>query len=618
MPYVKVALNLPIAELFDYLIPEELSVENLLGARVIVPFGRRNIIGLIVEVIAHSKIKMVKPILKIIDPLSLLNYKALQLAKRISQYYSSSQGQAIFTMLPLGIRKGMAVSITPGKDIPREKNNFKVNFLQNSNFDARLQLYDTFIKNALAEKENVIVLSPQINSCIKIAAFLKQEYGDKIGVTYRRQNVKEELALWGKAKNAMLDIVIGTRSAVFTPFSNLGLIIMDDEEGYGYKEEQAPYYHARDVALMRGRLEKIPVVLGAAIPSLESFYCIKSKKYALLSVPEKHTTPQPKITIVDIRHYASSRDKFRGCISPVLEDRLHKILGAGKKAILFINRKGFASLAYCQKCGFILSCDTCSSKLTFYFEEKKLICQSCGGKKELLSICPKCNAHYISYRGLGIEKVLSQLHLLFPDTKIARLDKEHQNQYGDFQVLISTEMLFSSTDTPKAHLVAAIDIDTTLQFVDFRSNERLYALLLRLKDIAYEELIIQTWLPEYYQRKECSGLKLHKLFSAELRERKALELPPFTHLITLNVRGKNMERAKTTALRLYEGVKGRDDTLSLFEPVEAMPFKLRGNFRFKIVLKAKNPPYINSMLKEELKKIKTYGIIITVDVDPSG
>lgn len=619
MPYAKVAFNLPINEPFDYIIPQPLVSTCKIGCRVLAPFGRRVLLGVIVGLTAETKITKLKPILKALDTLPVFTQEVLTLTQEVTRYYCASWGQAIFAALPQGLRKGRPITILE-KDVPPQlqNSNPKINFIQSPILEERLEIYAAQIAEVLPQKKTILILSPEIKSTLTIYNLLRNKYPSSVTIeaVNRKLKIQDESHIWERARNGQIDILIGTRGLVFAPCINPGLLIVDDEAAYGYKEEQAPYYQARDVALMRGRLEKIPVALGAPIPSLESFYAIKNKKYALLGSTKKEITPQPKITIVDIRHYTNSRDKFRGCISPVLEDRLQKVIAAGKKAILFLNRKGFASLAYCQKCGYILACDKCSLRLTFYFEEKKLICQACGQKKELLSLCPKCSARYISYKGLGIEKALSQLHLLFPGAKIARLDKEHQCYSADFQVLITTEMLFSHTDIPDVHLAAAIDIDSLLQFVNFRSNEKLYALLLKLKHRAQDELIIQTRLPEYFQRKECRGLILEKLFKAELKERRALGLPPFSHLIALNLRGKNMERVKAAATRLYENVKRREERLSIFEPIEAVPFKLRGNYRFTITLKVKNPLYVNSLLKEELKRVKTSGIIITVDVDP--
>ena len=271
------------------------------------------------------------------------------------------------------------------------------------------------------------------------------------------------LAVWEKAGNGWVDLLIGTRAAVFSPLPNLGLIIIEQEDSYGYKEEQSPYYHARDVGFMRARIEGIPLVLSSQTLSLDAYYGLGENrdfsphltpprlplvrggfltpstggegiagKYSSIGLAREDSKqvnpalscPQEsfysgkggvKITVVDMKQYG--KRKAGMLFSPVLEDKLNKAISAGKKALIFINRKGYASFAHCQKCGFVLSCDKCSSRLIFHFEEKKLICSSCGFKKDLLKICPSCNSQYIKYSGFGIEKAVSQLNLYFPRLK---------------------------------------------------------------------------------------------------------------------------------------------------------------------------------------------------------
>ncbi|MEK6567387.1 MAG: hypothetical protein AABZ27_01435, partial [Candidatus Omnitrophota bacterium] len=448
---------------------------------------------------------------------------------------------------------------------------------------------------------------------------IKAKYPDRsIELVYRKLKVKEELAAWEKAMNGCIDILIGTRAAVFSPLPNLGLIIVDREDSYGYKEEQAPYYQAVEVGRLRARLEGIPLVLSSQAPSLDTYYNLREKKYSLIAAPftrglEHNCFLSPgarqecpayapknanlaqspeggeiitakaaaRITLVDLKQYGKKKSGM--LFSPVLEDKLNKAIPAGKKALIFINRKGYCPFAHCQKCGLVLSCDKCSSRLIFHFEAKKLVCGSCGFKKDLLKICPNCNAQYIKYSGFGIEKAVSQLSLYFPQAKIVRLDKEHQDIPPDFQIMAATEKIFHSDIRPRFAISAVVDLDSVLNTVDFRNNERLYRLIYGLRSLTEEELIIQTRIPEQYQNKEFIDLDLNKLFEGELKERNELRLPPYTHLTHINLRGKNLERTKSAALGLYEKFKSQSEEFEIFEPVEAIPSKLRGNFRFYIL-----------------------------------
>ncbi|MDO8748379.1 MAG: hypothetical protein Q7J72_04610 [Candidatus Omnitrophota bacterium] len=684
MKYAKVVLGLPVDELFDYSIPENLSGGCSVGCRVGVSFGRRNLIGYVVGVSLKTKIKKIKPISRLIDVNPILDSNFLQLTKAVSDYYCSSWGQAIEAALPVGVRKGLAVGGVVGggavKTVPRVIGQLSGETRDSSPDPTppRLPLvrggfltspargegivgeaYSERIDVVLAQNKSVLILAPEIRQCVELFNLIKAKYPDKIiELTYRKLKVKEELAVWEKAVNGCIDILIGTRAAVFSPLPNLGLIIIDREDSYGYKEEQAPYYQAPEVGRMRARLEGIPLILSSRVPSLDMYYGLREKKYSSIMIGQlsgktrdfsPHLTPphlplvrggflasptrgeeiaekyspigptredlsRARITLVDLKQYGKKKSGM--LFSPVLEDKLNKAISAGKKALIFINRKGYARFAHCQKCGFALSCDKCSSRLVFHFEEKKLVCSSCGFKKDLLKICPSCNAQYIKYSGFGIEKAVSQLNLYFPQAKIVRLDKEHQDIPPDFQIIVATEKIFHSVVQPRFDLSAVIDLDSVLNMVDFRNNEKLYRLLDELRSLTKEELIIQTRIPEQYQNKEFLNLELNKLFDRELKERKELELPPYTHLTHINLRGKNLERTKSAALGLYEKLKGLSEEFEIFEPVESIPSKLRGNFRFHILLKAKNQLKLSKFLKKQLKKTRYSGVILTVEVDP--
>jgi primosomal protein N' (replication factor Y) len=220
------------------------------------------------------------------------------------------------------------------------------------------------------------------------------------------------------------------------------------------------------------------------------------------------------------------------------------------------------------------------------------------------------------YMGIGIEKVISQLALIFPALKICRLDKEHQTVPNDFQILVATEMFFHQEQIIEAEIIALLDIDSMMQIVNFMANEKLYALLYRCRNRAKEEIVLQTRIAAQYQRKEFTRFDLDKLFQAELKDRKALQLPPFRHLGSLNLRGKNQERAKNAVTVLYGKLKNKDKKIQIFEPMENAPLKLRGSFRYQILLKAKNPLTLSNFLRKHLKKIKPSGVITTVDIDP--
>lgn len=618
MRYVKVALGLPIDELFDYSLPKELSGECFIGSRVLVPFSKRVLVGYLVGLSNNTKVAKTKirPILKLIDTTPILSRRFLKLSKLVSGYYLNSWGRTIEAGLPIGIRRGLAVNVSNYPNPKKESGGFKPTLLRYDKYSDCLNFYFGEIEKTIEQKKSVIILCAQIRAAFEIFTLLKEKYSTQVAVTHRNQKVGEELRIWQMSANNEIGILVGTRPSVFAPFPNLGLIIVDQEDAYGHKEEQAPYYRVCDVAFMRARLEEAGLILASKTPSLESYYGQKRKRFKLIELVDKNAN-SPKITVADMRQYGFSKNKSRPVISAVLEAKINKAIQDGEKVIIFLNRKGFAQYAYCQKCGYALKCDRCSLRLIFYFEQKKLICNSCGFKKELVEFCPKCNASYIKYGGFGIEKVINQLNLLFPHIKIGRIDKEHRSVDSDSQVIVATEMIFQQDRLPLAKTVVVIDFDSQLNIINFRSNEKIFSALYRLRGLAKEEILIQTVMPEYYR--DFIELDVHKFFDAELKERKILQLPPFRHLAHINLRGKNLERTKEAAFNLYEEIKkleGIDKKVFVFEPTESAPFKSRGNFRFNILLKFKSRATISKSIRKYLNKISYSKVITTIEVDP--
>lgn len=619
MRYVKAALGLPIDELFDYSLPKELIGKCSIGSRVLVPFHRRTFVGYVAGLSNNTKIAKTKirPILKLIDDKPILNRQFLKLSKLVSSYYLNSWGQTIEAGLPAAVKRGFAVNVYNDHNLKKEAGGFNAILLRYDNYSDCLNFYFEEIDKTIAQKKSVIILFAQIKSALEVFTLLKERYPNQIALTHRKQKTNDELKIWQAAANNEISILFGTRPSVFAPFSNLGLIIIDQEDAYGHKEEQAPYYHARDAAFMRAQLEKTNLILSSKTPSLESYYGQKCGKYKLVKLLDKNAN-SPKITIADMGQYGFLKKKNRIIFSPVLEAKINKAIEENEKAIIFINRKGFARCAYCQKCGYVLKCDRCSLTLIFHFEEKKLVCNSCGLTKELPAYCPNCNSGYIKYAGFGIEKVINQLNLLFPHIKIGRIDKEHISEtFGDFKIIVATEMIFQEKHLPKAKVAAAVDLDSQLNIINFRSNEKIFSLLRRLKDLGKEEIIIQTQIPEYYS--SFVNLDIDKFFELELKERKALQLPPFTHLARINLRGKDSERTKEASFDLYEKIKkieGIDKKVVIFEPAESAPSKLRGNFRFNILLKFKSPAILSKSIRNHLNKISYSKVITTIEVDP--
>lgn len=613
--YAKIALGLPIDELFDYIVPGRLVASCKAGSRVWVPFGGRNLLGYVAGLSNKTKIKKLKEISSVVDVNPILNNRFLQLTKDVSDYYCSSWGQAIESALPVGIRKGVAVRAACEDAKSEESMLPEVTLARHDDYGESLKFCLEEIDKTIKQNKQVIVAAAEMEAALNIFDLLSAKYPDKSRLTSRKQNPKEELKIWEEALLGSIDIIVGTRAAVFAPFQKLGLVIIAQEESYGHKEEQAPYYDCRQVAIMRGSIEGARVILTAKTPSLESYYQVKQQKYAFVDLRAKQRR-MPAVKLVDMKQYGNFKQKKTRVFSVVLEDRINKALANNKRVLIFINRKGFARYAYCQKCGYSFNCERCSSKLVFYRDEKKLVCPACAAKIIAPGSCPACNSQYIIYAGMGIEKAASHLHLFFPQAEICRLDKEHITVSENAGIIVATEKAFHQAVSIRAWTVAVLDSDGILNTLNFRSNEKVFSLLYKLSLLAEDELIIQTSIPEYYSERRLNKFDSDDFYDFELEERKAMKLAPFVTLAYLNLRGKSENKLKSKADYLYELLKEADKKVTVFPPVEGMPYKMRGAWRLRILLKANDAYQISKLLKKQLKNYRHSGIIVTVEMDP--
>jgi primosomal protein N' (replication factor Y) len=419
---------------------------------------------------------------------------------------------------------------------------------------------------------------------------------------------------WVKIKEGKADVIIATRSGIFAPVNNLGLIIIDEEQNDVYKQEQVPHYNCREVAFMRVRLQKAKLILGSAQPSLESFYLARKNKIKYIFIPR--TRAFPEIKIADT-HYLYRGPKQKNIIlSKYLEDSIISTLNSKGKILLFLNRKGFATFASCRYCGMVLKCPRCNINLVYYFKDSILKCHYCNFKMQPPTICPNCNSGYIRYAGLGTEKIESELSRLFPQAVIKRLDNSKHLDINAVDIFISATSIIKETQY-RFDLTGVLSVDNSLNRIDFRAAEKAFGLLIGLLRLTDKKIVIQTRLLKHHCFNSLVDKDVSIFYTEELKQRKQLGFPPYKHLAIVKLRTKKEERAQVASNILFNKLKKyKTKDINIVSVNPGQPSKLRGNFYWQILIKSDNPREISRFLKIHLKDFSHSGIIVTVDVDP--
>ena len=438
----------------------------------------------------------------------------------------------------------------------------------------KTEIYLQALAHALEQGKGAIVLVPEISLTPQTVERFKARFSSGklqtlVAVLHSHLSTGERHDEWHKIRQGRARIVIGARSAIFAPVEPLGLIIVDEEHEHTYKQEEAPRYHARDVAIMRGQMENAVVVLGSATPSLESYYNCKKGKYTLLELPERvDNQKMPRVRVVDMRQ-AAYKEKGPPIFSPQLKEAITQRLERGEQTILFLNRRGYSSALQCPKCGYVAQCPNCSLALTYHRIEQKLSCHICGHNEKVPSVCPnpKCKNPAIRYAGTGTQKVEELLGKLFPGARVRRMDadtmkrkEDYRKTLGDFRsgktdILVGTQMIAKGLHFPNVTLVGIIYADLALHQPDFRAGERTFQLLTQVAGRAGRgdvegEVFVQAFAPfhpaiQYARRHDFTGF-----YDQEIEFREQLKYPPLSRVALLTLKGRNEEKVKFSAEHL--------------------------------------------------------------------
>lgn len=609
----QVIVALPVEGPFDYSVKKEFQDQICEGQRVYVPFQSRQTVGFVVGLRAKSRFKKLRPVLSLLDNVPALEPQALQFTKAFAQYYGCSWGEAIETSLPNALRKKKALqlSIQPSREKDLSKKG-EVFLCHDKGTQRRWPFIIARIKQTLSKGQGVIFLVPEVFAIKKIEGILRNHLDVSITVLDKRLTPKRELEQWIMLKEAKSPLVIGTRSAVFAPVANPGLMIVYDEENASYKQEQSPFYHVRDVVDMRRKIEGCSVLFVSSAPSAEEWWRINKQKASMKTFEADHLG---QLQLIDLLNYKPRR---RSSISFPLQNHIQAALEKKEKIVLFLNRRGFSTTTRCNHCGHIIKCKRCEVNLSYLYSKKKLVCHLCNSSSDLPKLCPECKGSYLRSMGTGIEKIESDLARIFPQARVARFDRETSSIPQQADIIIATQAILKVLDQIPVSLIGVLEIDAELNRIDFRSAQRTFSLLIHLRQAAKEKVLVQTNSVDNYCLKAAAKLNFKEFYKNEIKFRRELEFPPFRHLIEVGLRGRNKDDVFEQTRILFEELeKNKPKEVEILDLQPDILPKLRDKYRFTIMLKSKSVKPMLAFIKSALKTFKKRkNVVVTVNVDP--
>lgn len=500
----------------------------------------------------------------------------------------------------------------------------------------KTEVYLKAIEAAIANGRGALLLVPEIALTPAVAGQFFGRFGDRVAILHSAFNDAERAESWRRIRTGAASVVVGTRSGVFAPVQNLGLIIVDEEHDQSYKQQETPRYHGRDVAVVRAQAEGACVVLGSATPSLESRYNVDRGKYVLLELPERiEKRPMPVVELVDMRtEFLETRKQ--STFSRKLIDAIHERLGAGEQAMLLLNRRGFSSFVACRACGERVECVNCSVTLTYHRRDRRMLCHYCNYAEKVPSACPKCASEYIQFLGQGSERVEEELHREFPTARVARLDRDtvtgkrqfetilHEFREGNYDLLVGTQMIAKGHDIPNVTLVGIVSADIGLGLPDFRSAERTFQLLTQAAGRAGRGslpgiVLLQTINPDHYAVRYASEQNYKGFYEKELQFRRMMRYPPFAAMANLLIRSLKQEDALRMSGELGNLLTPAPENIKVLGPAEAPVPRLKNEFRYQLLIKAASRKRLNELLNE----LRRYALdrkwsptSLVIDVDP--
>ena len=656
--YVEVAVCLPFSKTFLYEISEPVET----ATRVTIPFGKREEIqGFVVGTRTDKPedLDIVRPVTEVLDSVPLIRPDVFKLCRWISDYYLAPLGEVLKGALPPAISEkhvagfdgghstpvavGPRVELTAGQasalEILDRRDGFQTVLLHGVTGSGKTEIYMRAVERCRQQGKSALVMVPEIGLTPQLRERFAGRFGPQIALLHSSLTQKQRIEEWLRIYNGLAPIVIGTRSALFVPLDNLGIIIVDEEHESSYKQDVMPRYHARDCAVMRAKMSDVPVVLGSATPSMESFRNAELNRYTYVHLPDRvEERALPEVEIVNMRDEYVRQGK-QALFSERLVRGIRDRIDRGEQSIILLNRRGYSMFLLCRHCGHSFHCRDCSVSMTYHKKIDRLLCHYCGLSRTPDSVCPECASEYIQYVGEGTEQLEQLTKEHFPDARVGRVDRDtmrHLRDYervlGDFKsgnldILVGTQMVAKGHDFPKVTLVGVIAADAALSLPDFRAAERTFQLLTQVagrsgRGDTRGEVVIQSYFPDHYTFQMAIGQRFEEFYKREVHFRQAMFYPPFTVLAGIMVNETSRERAARLARDVADYLdRVRPRSVRILGPAPAPLEKLNKTYRHQLLVKSATRGPLHRLLAQlqdylEEKKISPTRVII--DVDPTS
>ncbi|RXI98061.1 primosomal protein N' [Anaerobacillus alkaliphilus] len=501
----------------------------------------------------------------------------------------------------------------------------------------KTEVYLQSIAKALEIGKEAIVLVPEISLTPQMVQRFKERFGSLVAVLHSGLSTGEKYDEWRKIHHGRVKVVVGARSAIFAPFRNIGIIIIDEEHEATYKQEENPRYHARDVAIQRASYYQCPVILGSATPSLETYARAKKGVYQLLEMLTRvNQVTLPAVEIIDMREELKTGN--RSMFSKALHEKLSDRLARGEQSVLFLNRRGYSTFVMCRDCGYVAQCPHCDISLTYHQTSRSLKCHYCGHQERMPQTCSSCNSEHIRFFGSGTQKVEEEVAKVFPGARVIRMDVDTTRKKGAHErlltqfaegkadILLGTQMIAKGLDFPNITLVGVLAADSMLHLPDFRASERTFQLLTQVSGRAGRhqlpgEVVIQTYTPEHYSIDLVKNHDFHAFFEKEMGVRRLQSYPPYYYITVIQVSHPEITKVIDVTEKITAYVRrSLSDQSVVLGPVASSIPRIKDRYRYQCMIKYKNEPRLVEILKEIIenyKKETNQGTLqVSIDMNP--
>jgi primosomal protein N' (replication factor Y) len=645
--FADIVFNRPIPPL-TYRIPENMQVAP--GQRVRVDLRGTENTGIVHRLRDRADCSYTKPIKELLDSEAVINEDLMSTAEWMAEYYLCSIGEALWTIVPKGIKKREKL-VEPEAVVHEEE--FDLTAEQRAVFHTLLktlegegtrhfllhgvtgsgktEIYLRIIHEVVKRGKGAILLVPEISLTPQTVRYFSRRVGDELALLHSRLTPAEKINEWHRILSGKKRIVIGARSAIFAPLHDIGIIIIDEEHETSYKSDETPRYSAKSVAFFRAKRHNASLVLGSATPSVESYHFAKLQRLQLLHLSQRVLNQSlPKTSISDLR-------KVRGetFISAPLLRAIEGRLRREEQVILFLNRRGFAPHVFCSGCGHVFNCKHCDITLTYHRRDAELSCHYCGYTEQPPETCPNCGSERISFTGFGTEKIEEVLNQHFPGAVIVRMDTDTVKRRKSLSqilagfskrqidILVGTQIVSKGLHFPNVTLVGVLNADIPLNFPDFRSSERTFNLITQVSGRAGRsekggEVIIQTYNPAHYAIQTAKNQDYEEFFSREIKFRQALVYPPFCRIVRLVFRGVDPDRLMRSGEQAAAFVRERTDRyLDLLGPSMCPISRIKKNYRVHVIIKVRETAPMKHVIAELQETMRGEGDhYMEIDIDP--